>query len=544
MIRKIFFFLTALFLMNIGFGAICNDISFNTSSTIYDNSSFIMTLESLDGTPLNPWLNYSNVTLSYNVSVFDNLDNDFIDLENSAVIVENFEFLANTSGNFTLSAQLFNSTINCFVNTTIEVFPSVLDPNLNVSSSGLGAILNISETYNFNLILNNSGLGIAYNISGNLASVGNISFGTSIINENIINNNSVLSIANNMTPNFCGATTIDVQILDYFNAKGIFIDSFIEEVSSFNIIGSDIDVLENSFSYIDNNDGSFNLNISIKNIGNLNASNVYVSFYNGDYNNLIQRVFIGNISINESIEVISQGTGFLSGTYSILTKVEATNECPSGNQETIPTNMILDVTSDDDNGGGSSGSGSSSSTTYINVDFKNYNLKQGTYFRFNIDNINYVFRVDSVSTLRNEVTFIDSSNNNFIIKLNESYVFNFTNTTGVKILVEDIASREVSFKLIELQYLNDGNETIVIEVKDENNDNKEELDDIGDGNFDVTIGNKTHDLFNFNLSETISINNSANNQTGLFNEGLSTMSWSIIGVVLVFAIMLIIFILI
>lgn len=352
-----------LFLISFINGADCLDLEFTVvNEDVTDNSSFGLKLKSFAGHPGDFWGIYQNTTLTYDNSKFTNLGSDFFDF--SEIPNDNTHtWLINASivGNFLFNVSVINSSDEvCNMNLSVNVLPSVIVPNVTSSFRNFENVMVVGDNYTFSLVLNNSGYGDAHNVSGFLRSLENLTLSSSNFSLDKISNRSERLIDYTMNSIVCGGNSLEVIGHSYNDSVGEIMLPVEMIRESFNVVGSEIDVLESTFTFIKTGTKpvtSVTFNVSVKNIGELNSTNSSIKFYYDSYSKLISEVLIGDMSINETKNVSFVWNSPSSGNHVIKTEVASLNECPSLNREDMGSVVSIPSTSS----GGSSGGGGGSS---------------------------------------------------------------------------------------------------------------------------------------------------------------------------------------
>ncbi|MBI2135980.1 PGF-pre-PGF domain-containing protein [Candidatus Woesearchaeota archaeon] len=342
-----------------------------------DANSKIKLQISPPGTPLDVWKNYTNATLSLPAGLVNLSDTFKSLLPPFALTSHQYSVNSTAAGSYTANISVFNdSGLECTKSVNVSVV-NVKNVSLGIFVSDL-TTLKINQAASINVTLNSSGTDPAFNIDENMDSV--------FINETRV----IPSVAGGslnvstytFTPNSCGTNKLITAYARNFDDGAGNIFPTISASDTFDVIGSDLTVLDVALSSLTPVAGtSITAVATVKNengTGTDSAVNGKVTFYYDivqDANKIAEANVAGsngsNVSVNAEASANTTWTVTTAGSHTVIAVVSADNECPTSNNQrssltlTASAAPIAETPPSPSGGGGSSGG--TSAGTIISV---------------------------------------------------------------------------------------------------------------------------------------------------------------------------------
>lgn len=319
---------------------------------------FSIKLVVTSGTPPQPWSSYQNATLTSSPSLTIIGQSPPVDTTNGFVNLSSWlnpfvwQLNATTSGNYNINVTLMNASTTCIENITVFVDSIYGTPHITLS---MPDILNVTakQTHPFNLILNNTGTGNAYNITGFWGSNDNVQPASFSINE--LFNSSSTTQSFNIQTSYCTLNKIITATVNYRDALNNPMTP-VNVSDSFNVVGSDLMI--ESFTLDDYRvrvGDTVRFNIAVKNNdrNTSNATNVNVTIYRDS--SVLATINLGNVSVGETKSGTATWRASNAGTNIALTAVvDSDQECNNWDNN-IATQYITVISTITDEDGGAGG---------------------------------------------------------------------------------------------------------------------------------------------------------------------------------------------
>ncbi|MBT7902311.1 hypothetical protein HN587_00485 [Candidatus Woesearchaeota archaeon] len=340
----------------IAFGAECSGTLSAPTKSLYVGEQFDINFFNAEATSNGMDV---NLTLSPNLATLDTNPQAGIPFTTNSWTVN-----SSATGNLLSNVKIIGL---CEKNFTIKIINQVEDPNIEINLSEIPE-LTLGTSHEFNVTLNNTGLGNATEISGILSTATNSAIIPDSFSNFNLEPNTSKTDSYMITPTQCGTDTLTILVNNYKNENSELMVPVLKE-ATYSVTGSDIAFTtisaENNFKEGEN----FEVNFTIENLKNINASDIIVNFYKNES-------LLGSKSINllvannQSEHTISlSGDSFHAGNHTLKASIESLNECSSKNNEIEfeVTNIVGGTCSDkikngDETGTDCGGSCSSSCT--------------------------------------------------------------------------------------------------------------------------------------------------------------------------------------
>ena len=305
---------------------------------------FSIVLNVFEGsTPITPWGNYTqaNMTTTPNLQIIGdenvNLATGYINL---LAQTEPFKWELNcTSGaGYNITVFMVDNASNvCNMTIPLTVADPVYDPVLVLGLQNLGNII-ANQATNFNLTINNTGDGTAYNISG-LFDAANSAFNNQINVASLANKTSTI-LQRTITTNACGSNVLSAYINNYQNARGDFMVP-LSVSDDFAVIGSDLSTTVSVSNSTPRQGQTITINSTITNNGDYQATGASITFYYGSLSNPISTVSLGTINIGQTISrgiTWNVATSTATTIYAVVTSSTECSNMLMDNQATLTLN--------------------------------------------------------------------------------------------------------------------------------------------------------------------------------------------------------------
>ncbi len=340
-----------------------------------DANSKIKLQISPPGTPLDVWKNYTNATLSLPVGLVNLSDTFKSLLPPFALTSHQYSVNSTAAGSYTANVSVFNdSGLECTKSVNVSVV-NVKNVSLGIFVSDL-TTLKINQIASINVTLNSSGTDPALNVDENMDSV--------FINETRI----IPSVAGGslnvstytFTPNSCGTNKLITAYARNFDDGAGNVFPTISASDTFDVIGSDLTVLDVSLSSLTPQAGnSITATATVKNENGTDiAVNGKVTFYYDTVQsaNKIAEVDVSgnttnNVSVNAEASANTTWTVTTAGNHVIIAVASSDNECPTSNNQrsslTLTASAVPVVETTPPSSGGGGNSGGTSAGTIVSV---------------------------------------------------------------------------------------------------------------------------------------------------------------------------------
>jgi PGF-pre-PGF domain-containing protein len=354
----------------------CSDLtlSFNPAQfTVGDTNSKVKLAINPPGTPLDVWKEYDNATVNMD-GTLKLLDVSLKNLIGFAQTSHSWPVNSTLASTHNVNVTLVNSTGNsCVVSNTVTSL-SQKDVQLNISVEDLGT-LKLNQAITASVTLNNTGADSALDIDANLDSI----YASEARSVSSISGNTAQVESFTFTPNTCGTgKTMTAYARNFHDGQGTIFNT-ISAADSFDVIGSDLTVLNVGVSSLTPQEGgSITINATVKNDnGTDTAFNGKVTFY---YDQVAGSNKIGEVNFDEinltinNETIVSRGwTVVSSGNHTIIAVASADNECPTNNNQRQSLSLSasakpVETTNDPGPSGSSSSGGTVSRRTTITTE--------------------------------------------------------------------------------------------------------------------------------------------------------------------------------
>ena len=304
--------------------------------------------------PQNPWGDFKNATVAFPGSGVLNLSQSLVNLTALTTGSYVWDFNLTAAGIHQFSVNVKNSTSSCDLNLNYTS-TLVTDPSLSASLTDLSELkANIDSA--FDVILNNSGLGNAINLTIKVESNAFSTVEKSISNFTA---NTVNTTSFTLNPTQCLSTELKTYIT-YNNEAG---DSFALSTltDSFVVNGSDLVIDQFNLSESSVTEGSqVTFSVAVNNTGQKSAEGFNVTFYRSSVsaaNKIAEIVNTETINLLEKKPVSVSWTTTGTGTSDVIAVAKsASGECNTANSQ-LSKSLTVNAQS---RGGGPSGDGPSS----------------------------------------------------------------------------------------------------------------------------------------------------------------------------------------
>ena len=318
------------------------------------------------GSPLDPWADYKNATISVSPSTGTlNLSQPFVDLISSASDgFFNWDFNISSSGTYNFSVDVQNTTSACSKSASFTA-TAVIDPNPVVSITDLGELKANIDNTGFEVALNNTGLGNAINV---VIKVQSDVFPEMIKTISNLTAGSTSVIPFTLNPIQCFNTHVQVDV-EYKDESG---DSkpAITTIDNFAVNGSDlvIDQFNISASSVTEG-GQVTFSTAVNNTGQKPSTGFNVTFYKNavsSANKIAEITSADSIGLLESNAVSTTWTSSGAGTHNIIAVTKsASGECNTTNSKSTKS-LIVNSASVSNGGTTTDNTGTTPSNTASN----------------------------------------------------------------------------------------------------------------------------------------------------------------------------------
>lgn len=242
-------------------------------------------------------------------------------------------------GNHTIYINISYEEGGCNITRSIEIQSTLEAPNISLSYITIPGDLIANQNNVFSLIMNNTGIGTAYNVNGWSALRGVID---TFLYPTIEAGNSTTRDFNVRT-DVCGLSTLESTVNYQDNFGFNYQPSHIS--TSVNVVGSDLEIAEFDVSDTEIKKGkTLEFDVAVENNARsetINATDVVVKIYRD--NDLVETINLGDIERSSS----ASGSGSWkvtgkTGTVKIKAVVDSDNECSNwdNNEESIRIKVI------------------------------------------------------------------------------------------------------------------------------------------------------------------------------------------------------------